>query len=281
MLLMAAVNHIFLGLDIYLAHMVSGTIVPNEWIPIIYGPAAGLVLLVLGLLAQRYRGAANILANILFIASIGVGILGAYFHVARAALQAGPAGQQISIYLLIWAPPIIGPLTFSLAGWLGISAAWLERPANSGTLVLSRRYSLHITLPYSKTRAYYMIVGLGCLATVISAVLDHARTGFENPWLWIPTVVGIFATAVALITGFIDKPTRTDLWTFAVAMGLMILVALVGAGLHIGANLTDAGLFVEERFRRGAPVMAPLLFANMGTLGLIAMLDPREEPAEA
>ncbi len=41
MLLMAAVNEIFLGIDIYLAHSISGTIVPNEWIPIIFGAVGG------------------------------------------------------------------------------------------------------------------------------------------------------------------------------------------------------------------------------------------------
>ena len=46
MLLLAAVNEIFLGIDIYLAHSISGTIVPYEWIPIIYGPVAGAVLVV-------------------------------------------------------------------------------------------------------------------------------------------------------------------------------------------------------------------------------------------
>jgi len=34
---------------------------------------------------------------------------------------------------------------------------------------------------------------------------------------------------------------------------------------------------VGERFLRGAPFLAPMLFANMGTLGLIALLDPRED----
>ena len=55
MLLMAAINLIFLGIDIYLAHSISGTIVPNEWIPIIFGPVAGILLLVAGLLATRRR----------------------------------------------------------------------------------------------------------------------------------------------------------------------------------------------------------------------------------
>jgi hypothetical protein len=41
MLLMAAVNEIFLGIDTYLAHNISGTIRPYEWIPIVFGPVAG------------------------------------------------------------------------------------------------------------------------------------------------------------------------------------------------------------------------------------------------
>lgn len=44
---------------------------------------------------------------------------------------------------------------------------------------------LRLALPYGKTRAYLFLVGPGCLATVISGVLDHARPGFTNPWLWI------------------------------------------------------------------------------------------------
>ena len=55
-----------------------------------------------------------------------------------------------------------------------------------------------------------------------------------------------------------------------------VTVGVVGAVLHVDDNLTTDNLFVTERFIRGAPVLAPLLFANMGTLGLIALLDPSE-----
>jgi hypothetical protein len=37
---------------------------------------------------------------------------------------------------------------------------------------------------------------------------------------------------------------------------------------------------MAELFIRGAPFLAPLLFANMGALGLIALLDPRSEGLE-
>jgi hypothetical protein len=274
MLLMAATNEFFLALDIYLAHSISGAIRPNEWIPIIFGPIAGALLLLTGLIALRKRPLAATLASVVFACSIGVGLLGAYFHVVRAILPTAPAGQRVTLDLLVWAPPVLGPLTFALVGLLGISAAWVEDPPDSGTLVLPG--GVRLQLPYSKTHAYFFMVGMGTLATVISSVLDHARTGFENPWLWIPTVSGVFGTVVAVTLGGVHRPSRADLITYTLTMLLLIGVGVIGAVLHIQDNLTSRGVFVVERFIRGAPVLAPLLFANMGTLGLIALLDPVE-----
>ena len=275
MLLMAAINEIFLAIDIYLAHSISGTIRPNEWIPIIFGPVAGGLLLLAGLIALRQRPLATVLATVVLLSSIGVGLLGAYFHVVRAILPSGPPGQRVTIDLLVWAPPILGPLTFALVGILGISAAWVEDPPDSGKLVLlaGRR----LKLPYSKTQAYLFLVGLGTLATVISSVLDHARTNFVNPWLWIPTVAGVFGTVVAVVLGALDRPRRADLTVYVLTMLLLILVGAVGSLLHVRDNLTSQGVFLVERFIRGAPFLAPLLFSNMGTLGLIVLLDPAEK----
>ncbi|MEP0764808.1 MAG: hypothetical protein HRF48_18930 [Chloroflexota bacterium] len=275
MLLMAAINEIFLGVDIYLAHSISGTIVLYEWIPIIFGPVAGAILLVTGLIALRQRPLATLIATAVFLVSIGVGLLGAYFHVMRAALPEGPAGEQITVRLLVWGPPFLGPAMFSLIGLWGISAAWVEDPPDSGRLRMPGGWRL--PLPLSKTRAYFLMFGLGTMVTTISSVLDHARTGFENDWLWIPTTVGVFGTVVGVTLGFIARPTRADLITFVVAMLLLIATGLIGAWLHINDNLTLSGAFVAERFIRGAPFLAPLLFANMGALGLIVLLDPRSE----
>ncbi len=44
MLLMLALNELLLGVETYLAHSISGTIMPKEWIPIIFGPVAGVLL---------------------------------------------------------------------------------------------------------------------------------------------------------------------------------------------------------------------------------------------
>lgn len=274
MLLMAAANEIFLGVDTYLAHSISGAIRPYEWIPILFGLIAGALLLLAGLIALKRRQVASILATGILGASILVGLLGAYFHLQRALLPDALPGERVTVELLVWAPPILGPLMFSLTGLLGISAAWVEHPPDSGILLLGERKRL--VLPYSKSQAYFFLVGLGSLATVISSVLDHARTDFVNPWLWVPTVSGVFASVVASYMGVLDRRRRADLAVFSATMGLMILVGIVGAVLHVLEDLTASGAFVAERFIRGAPFLAPLLFANMGSLGLFVLLGPQE-----
>jgi hypothetical protein len=275
MLLMAAINLIFLGIDIYLAHSISPTIIPNEWIPIIFGPIAGGLLLVAGVIALKNRPLATVLATVVLLVSIAVGLLGDYFHIMRAILPNAPAGQQVTIDLLVWAPPLLGPLMFALVGLLGISAAWVESPPDSGLLLLfgGRR----LQLPYSKTRAYFFMIGMGTLATVISSVLDHARTHFVNPWLWIPTAAGVFGTVVAVAVAVFEKPRRADLIIYTAAMILLIIVGVLGAVLHISTNLIAEGTIIGERFIHGAPFLAPLLFANMGMLGLIVLLNPAEK----
>jgi hypothetical protein len=158
---------------------------------------------------------------------------------------------------------------------MGISAVWMEQPPDSGILTLLGGRKL--ILPFSKTNAFFFMVGLGTLATVISSVLDHARTNFTNPWLWLPFGIGIFATVVALVLGVINSPRRSDLLTYVVAMLLLVLVGMLGVVLHILRNLALENAIVVERFIRGAPFLAPMLFSDMGALGLVILLDPREK----
>ncbi|MFN8374717.1 MAG: hypothetical protein U0694_17780 [Anaerolineae bacterium] len=278
MLLLAAINQLFLGVDIYLAHSISGTINGSEWIPIIFGFSAGIILLLAGLIALRNRPLATILANLVFVVSIVIGLMGVFFHLVRAGIIGGGSPLSDSVGLLVWAPPFLGPIAFVLVGALGISAAWVEDPPDSGRLrLLANR---HLQLPYSKTRAYFLIVGIFALITVISSTFDHARTNFANPAVWLPASVGVFATAVAIALGFMAKPSQSDLTTYTLAMVMMIVVGLVGALLHLNSNLVAQGTIVVERFVRGSPLLAPLLYANVGLLGLVTLLDPTEHSSK-
>jgi len=155
---------------------------------------------------------------------------------------------------------------------LGISAAWQEEPADSGRLHLLG--NLRVQMPLSKTRAYFLLVAVFILVTLLSSVIDHAKTNFENPWLWIPTIVGTFAVLVTTAMGAYARLERGDLITYLAAMALLVGVGLLGAVLHIQHNLIRQGTIVDERFIHGAPLLAPLLYANMAVLGVIVLLAP-------
>lgn len=273
MLLMAALNLLLLGLDHYLAHDLDGTIKLYEWIPIIFGPSAGVLLLIAGAVALKRRPMANLLATLIFFACIATAALGSYFHLRYALPLYGPIQDLVSLDILVWGPPLLGPLTFALIAFLGLSAAWEERPLESGVLTLVGGRKLR--MPYSKTRAYFFLTAVFILATLISSVLDHARTGFINPWLWLPTSVGVFATAAAWSMGALKRLEKADLYVYIAAMLLMIFTGLIGAWLHVNQDLVSQGTIVAERFLRGAPIMAPLLFANMGVIGLVVLLEER------
>jgi hypothetical protein len=278
-MLMAAFNELMLAVEIYLAHSISGTIVFNEWIPIVYGPLAAVLLGMAGLISLRNRPLAIWIAVPTLLSSIGIGLLGAFFHLHRALQPFAGAGQQVNVSLVIWAPPLLAPLTFAMVGLIGLSAIWMESPVDSGALAFSGSFRLQ--LPYSKSTGYFFLVSMGMLATLISSVLDHARTNFSNTWLWIPTAAGVMGTVVALLIGFIQKPTRADVWIYLSAMIAIILIGTLGTILHILTNLSSENVIVGERFIRGAPILAPLLFADMATLGLLALLNPDEMARKA
>ena len=145
---------------------------------------AGSAPLAAGAIALRNRLRATWLANLVFLVGIGVGMLGAYFHLNRTVLLDSGLLSLEAVSTLIWAPPAIGPLFFVLLSVSGISAAWVESPSDSGPLRLLGRWQ--VQMPYSKTRAYMLITAIFILATSISSVLDHARIRFENVWVWLP-----------------------------------------------------------------------------------------------
>jgi hypothetical protein len=65
------------------------------------------------------------------------------------------------------------------------------------------------------------------------------------------------------------------------AIGVMIGqmgIGVVGAWLHIAGNLHAPGDSLLDRMIFGAPVFAPLLFANLAILGIIGLWEMRSVP---
>lgn len=278
LLLLVAFTEIGVGFETWLAHQISGGIKPAEAIPVVFGPIAGIVLL--AALGLRLRYAAVTASTLIIIGvaslSIVVGVLGSAFHWDRAL---GP-GETLRWDWVIYAPPIAGPLTFAGVGLMAIIAALEDTRPESGRLSLPG--VLTFQTPLTQTQQLLWLVALGLVGATLSAFLDHGRTEFDQVFVWIPVVLGAFASVVTLVMALYHYRTSTDYFIFFWTMMLMIGVGVLGLGLHLNADLPEgpSGGISTERLIRGAPVMAPLLFSIMGVLGVITMIGApvQDEP---
>ena len=274
MLFLVAFNLIAIGIETYLAHLISGGIKPGEAIPMVFGPIAGVVML----LAWYFRvfRQSKIITTLTILAvsslSVVVGVLGTAFHWERGIAPAFFEGSRLRWDWIIHAPPALAPLAFAGIGLMGILSVLEETTPGSGKFEFPGVMTLYA--PMSKTRQLLWLVGLGIAAATISSFVDHARTNFEDFFVYIPVVLGFFGTCITLLIANYEKHTKWDYFIFFWVMILMIWVGVMGLGLHINADLPEGpqGGINTERFIRNAPVMAPMLFANMGLLGLIAMV---------
>ncbi|MCA9884157.1 MAG: hypothetical protein KC708_14335 [Anaerolineae bacterium] len=284
LLLLVAFTEIGMGVETALAHLISGSIKPGEAIPVVFGPLAGIALIVA--LAMRVRAhkatlPSSMLVILTGMASVGVGLIGSAFHWSRVLPPTNFANYGLQWDWIIYAPPVVGPLAFTGVGLLAIIALLEDTRPETGKLTLPGIITFNTPLP--QTRQFLWLIALGLYAATLSAMLDHARTGFESIFVWIPLVLGVFGSVTTTLMAIYHKHTSSDYFIYFWVMLLMIGVGVIGLGLHINADLPEgvAGLQIE-RFIRGAPVMAPMLFAIMGSFGLITMIDaPVDDGVEA
>ncbi len=276
LLLLVALAEIGMGLETYLAHLISGDVKPAESVPVIFGPIAGILLILALGLRVRARQAtfmSSLLVILTGMASVVVGIVGTAFHWARALPPVSFDTYGLQWDWIIYAPPVAGPLAFSGVGLLAIIALLEDTSPETGKLTLPGFITFDTPLP--QTKQFLWLIAFGFYAATLSATLDHARTGFEDIFVWIPTGLGLFGSVTSTLMALYHEQRKSDYFIYFITMLVMIAVGVLGFGLHINADLPESaeGGLQVERFIRGAPPMAPMLFAIMGSFGLLTMID--------
>ena len=117
------------------------------------------------------------------------------------------------------------------------------------------------------------VLALGLFLEVVAAMRPLLGPG-GNPWAWLPVVYLPLAYVLALLLQL--HPGRDQAYAFATAMGLGVVVGIVGTALHMAAH----GLLGPEWqhwLRFGSwmgdpPVFAPMSFALLGLAGAGALL---------
>ncbi|MGQ9697474.1 MAG: hypothetical protein ACUVRO_05720 [Armatimonadota bacterium] len=266
--LFVAGNFLFLSVDVGLAHSVNSFTPVYELIPVVYSPLAGIMSLYVAL-RQQLTTAALVLHAAAMLTGVVVGFMGSAFHFNAVV---GPGGQ-LSWQWVIFGSPVLGPLAFAGIGLIGLLAALREDPADSGRMMLGRL--LLLQAPISRQRQLYWLVGLGFAGALGTSVLEHAQGGYTPVYEWIPILMGTYATSMVILFALSSEHSPADQTAYFWTMLASILVGVMGFTFHLSADLAGAGGVILERFLTHAPIFAPLLFADLGVLGLLVAL--REE----
>jgi len=270
-LLFVAINFLFLAGDVFLAHGYNRLYfrLAYEWIPVIASPAAGMAALWLALRnCPRWTCVTTHLLGMAMMFLVGV--VGFVMHL----LSAMGVTQQLTWPGLVFAAPVIAPLSFAGVALVGIVAAAREDPGRLGRLQL---LGGRLVAPFSQQQHLHLLNGLGLLGATLLAVIDHSQGDWTNILVWTPVVGGFFLTGLTLHHAALRQPRPIEKLVYFWAMMLAILIGLTGFAAHVWHDLAGTGQFSLERLLKDAPPFAPLLFANMGLLGLLALIEPGEE----
>jgi hypothetical protein len=101
------------------------------------------------------------------------------------------------------------------------------------------------------------------------SLLDHAANAFFRWTEWIPVFASAFASGFLLVALLRKEPGFGR-----IVAGVLIAQAVVGVlgfGLHVAADLRRPAALLADRFVYGAPMFAPLLFADLAALGMLGL----------
>jgi hypothetical protein len=254
--LFAVANIAFLAVDIALAHAINAFARPAEWIPVGFSLIAPLILgsamILAGLRPPRSnegpasRRVARALGLLTGWGAVAVGIMGLLLHLDSAFF-----GEQ-TLKNLVYTAPFVAPLAYTGVGLLLI----LDRMVDARSVEWAR---------------WVVLLALGgFVGNFVLTLADHAQNGFFRPSEWIGVIASAWAVSslCAVLVVYDNRPLV--LLTLAV-MVAQVLVGLLGFYLHVAADLRAEAASLRQRFLYGAPIFAPLLFANLALLATLAL----------
>jgi hypothetical protein len=247
------VNLAFLAVDVYMAHSVNDFAVEAELLPVYFSAVAPLFLLP-SLVRRRWKEGFDRWAGLIVgAASLAVGVGGMILH-----LKSSFFAHQ-TLISLVYAAPFVAPLSYAGVGLL---------------LLLNR------TEHEDWGRWILFLALAGWVGNFGLSLLDHAQNGFFYPSEWISVTSAGFAVAFLGTSFFFSEDRPLLQWTMGV-MGVQVVVGVVGAGLHLAGSLASSGPSLWYKIIFGAPVFAPLLFANLAALAAIGLWEQLDASAKS
>jgi hypothetical protein len=254
-------NIAFLTLDVALAHGANAFRHRAEWVPIVFSLAATPLLVLAmaiggssptfpgredpGSAGPRQRLTRRIGLAVGW-GSVLVGVAGLLWHLHADFFQ------QQTLKNLVYTTPFAAPLAYTGLGLLLI----LDRMIDARTIEWAHWVIL--------------LAAGGFAGNFVLSLADHAQNGFFDPSEWIGVVAAAFAIGflAAVLAVSDNRPLRV---LCATVMGIQVIVGLVGFYLHARGNLTPPATGLWGKFIHGAPIFAPLLFADLAVLAALGL----------
>jgi hypothetical protein len=119
------------------------------------------------------------------------------------------------------------------------------------------------------------LAGIGALVTGLEIFLEHDRASFGNKMMWTPVALTPVLGLVAIGGVFSKRIAKTAL---PLASAMVVANSLQGTYLHVRGIAQRPGGWREIRYNTemGPPLFAPMLFAMVGGMGLLASVLRRE-----
>lgn len=256
--LFALSNLAFLALDVYIAHSTNSFALSAEWIPVLFSLVSPLVL-IFAMWQQK-----SIAPSLAASPSTPLAAMGRWFGllIGGVAIVVGIAGLlwhlnsqffvNATLESLVYTAPFMAPLAYTGVGLL---------------IVLNRM----IPSDSKDWGTWVLLLALGgFIGNFVLSVADHAQNGFFEWREWIPVAASAVAVGSLCSIIFVDRSVPA-LKAGALVMLGQIIVGLLGWYYHFCGIRNSNMDSVWDKVVYGAPVFAPLLFANLALLALIGL----------
>ena len=268
LMIFVGINLMFTGIDVVLAHSINQFIPVYEWIPVFFFPFGALSCIYIAFQSEPKKWS-SILHIALMMIGVLVGIIGTAFH-ANAVLN---PGGYLTWAWVVFGSPILAPMAFAGISLLGLYAITQEVDSQPGLLEVKGIGVFKA--PISRDKHFLWLVGLGFAASTLTSIIDHAQYGYTFYKL-IAIIFGLFASSVVISLCFAKTWTKGDELVYFWTMLTAVVVGVLGFGFHLSADLAGTGALSLERILAFAPVLAPLLFSDLGLLGLLVVAQPKD-----
>ena len=254
--LFALSNVAFLAADIALAHAVNAFAHPAEYVPVAFSLVAPAVLVAAMALGGLRAGAGRRgRAPAGWRAGSGWPWGGARSRSGSpACYSTSTARSSTSRRSRTWCTPPRSPRRWPTrgSGSCSSSTVWWIRGRSTGHAGSSCSHSG------------------GFAGNFVLTLADHAQNGFFRPSEWIGVIASAWAVS-SLCAVLVVYDNRPLLGLALVVMAAQVGVGMLGFYLHVMADLRSPAGPLWDRILYGAPLFAPLLFADLAMLAALAL----------